>query len=169
MKDQIPLWYKVVYVFLIVTAFYFFLPTKIKSKIVYKGNVAEVDKIVYNAIPREKIIDTFIGELTGYGPDCKGCSGITKWKYDVRNGNIYYYDNLYGKVRIVAADKNIPFGTIVRISALNISKEPIVAIVLDTGSAIHGTIFDLLYENEAATRAVGRQKNVKYEVLRKGW
>ena len=169
MKNQIPLWYKVVYVFLIVTAFYFFLPTKIKSKIVYKGNVAEVDKIVYNAIPREKIIDTFIGELTGYGPDCKGCSGITKSKYDVRNGNIYYYDNLYGKVRIVAADKNIPFGTIVRISALNISKEPIVDIVLDTVSAINGTIFDLLYKNEAQTRAVGRQKNVKYEVLRKGW
>ena len=56
-----------------------------------------------------------------------------------------------------------------RITVPNIYKEPIVAIVLDRGYLIKNDKFDLLFNNEEETKPVGRQKNVKFEVLRYGW
>ncbi|MDD2469646.1 MAG: 3D domain-containing protein [Bacilli bacterium] len=169
MKDKIPLWFKVVYIFLFIGAFHFFLPPKVKEMTTTNEKVAVVYMQAYNTVPEEKILDTFVGQLTGYGPDCVGCSGITASGYNVKTGNIYYYDKLYGKIRIVAADRKIPIGSIVRITASKIYAEPITAIVLDRGGAIKGNKMDLLFENEAATRFVGRQRNVKYEILRQGW
>ena len=117
-----------------------------------------------------KVFGTYHGYITAYGPDCTGCSGITASGYNVRN-TIYYHDKEYGKIRIVAADKSLPFGSIVRISNLNISKEPIIAIVLDRGSAIgfnRKAYFDLLYPNERSSNLFGRQKGI-FEILRKGY
>lgn len=118
------------------------------------------------------VLAVYHGPITAYGPDCVGCTtGYTASGYYVRNGNIYYNDKEYGRVRIVAADKELPFGTIIRISELNIFKEPILAIVLDRGSAIgfkRKVYFDLLYNSEKETDFFGK-RNATFEVLRRGY
>lgn len=113
----------------------------------------------------------FIGTMTGYGPDCVGCGGRVGCppRQNVQNGNIYFEDADYGRIRIVATDPSIPCGTIVKISNLSFSKQPIIAIALDRGGAIQGTTMDLLFESEKATISVGRQYNVSYEIIRWGW
>ncbi len=119
----------------------------------------------------EKVFATYYGPMTGYGPDCLGCSGITASGYNVLNGNIYYYDKDYGKVRIVAADKTLPFGTIIRIKDLNIYQDDVMAIVLDRGSAIgfnKKSYFDLLYKSEKDTNFFGK-RYATFEVLRLGY
>ena len=122
-------------------------------------------------VKAEKVIATYRGPMTAYGPDCYGCMGITASGYNVLNGNIYYKDKEYGKIRIVAADKSIPFGTIIRISDLNVFEDDILAIVLDRGSAIgfnRKSYFDLLYKSEKDTSFFGR-RYAKFEILRKGY
>lgn len=111
----------------------------------------------------------FKGTMTGYGPDCVGCTGKVSCppRNDVRNGNIYFNDNDYGTIRIVAADKNIPCGTIIKITDSNISSE-MIAIVLDRGGAIKGTLMDLLMPSEGSASSFGRQ-HVTYEIVRWGW
>ena len=114
----------------------------------------------------------FVGTLTGYGPDCPGCGGIVACRpnQDVRNGNIYYNDNNYGKIRILAADYSIPCGSIIHIENYKFAdNNEFVGIVLDRGSAIVGLTMDLLYPSEADTVVVGRQRNISFTVLRWGW
>ena len=111
----------------------------------------------------------FNGTMTGYGPDCVGCTGKVSCppRTDVRNGNIYFDDNEYGTVRIVAADKGIPCGTIIKVNGNRLAGEMVV-IVLDRGGAIKGTLMDLLMSSENSSTPFGRQ-NVVYEVVRWGW
>lgn len=110
---------------------------------------------------------TFTGKMTGYGPDCKGCGGgVACIRYNVRNGNIYYTDKDYGKIRILAADKKIPCGTIVRVSNLRGYKD-FYAIVLDRGGAIKENLMDLLFVSEKSVN-IGRE-NVRYTIVRWGW
>lgn len=112
---------------------------------------------------------SFMGTMTGYGPDCVGCSGKTGCspRQDLTNGNIYFNDNDYGNIRIVATDKAIPCGSIVRIS--NYQAEPIMAIALDRGGAIKGNIMDLLEKSEEEAKAVGRRQNIQFDIIRWGW
>ena len=122
-------------------------------------------------IKKERVLDTFTGPITAYGPDCKGCIGITASGYNVKNGNIYYTDKKYGKIRIIAADKTIPFGTIIRIKELSLFSEPLLAIVLDRGSAIgfnKKVYIDLLYKNEKETLIFGKRE-ATFEILRYGF
>lgn len=137
----------------------------------------------------ENVIETYTGILTGYGPDCVGCGNFNTGKVSTASGyhvaniidgaiepafTITYKDVEYGEVRIVAADANIPFYSIVRITIPG--NEPIVAIVLDRGSTVgfencrsdRGclTNFDLLYSTEA--ESLGKTQNVKFELLRSG-
>ncbi len=115
---------------------------------------------------------TFTGTLTGYGPDCAGCGGHVACRpnQDVRNGNIYYNDSKYGKIRILAADYSIPCGSIIHIENFKFSDNgEVIGIVLDRGSAIVGLTMDLLYPSEAATVAIGRQRNIKFTIERWGW
>ena len=116
-------------------------------------------------------IESFTGWLTGYGPDCEGCIGIVSCAPypDVRNGNIYFEDDKYGTLRIVAADPSIPCGTVVAISNTRLSEEPILAIVLDRGYAVKGVHMDLLYNSSYEARVVGSEKNIEYDILRRGW
>ena len=119
----------------------------------------------------ETVIKTYHGNITAYGPDCVGCIGITASGYNVGHGNIYYQDKEYGKIRIVAADKSLPFGTIIRIKDLKGFDKSVLAIVLDRGSAIgfNKTVyFDLLYRNERETNTFGKQW-ATFEVLRRGY
>ena len=119
----------------------------------------------------DNVIETFVGNMTGYGPDCYGCtSNRTASGYFVGNGNIYYADKEYGNVRIVAGDKKYSFGTIVKLSNLSFS-EPIIAIVLDRGSAIGNDKliqFDLLYDSENSVK-FGIEKNIQFDILRLGF
>ncbi len=114
----------------------------------------------------------FIGTLTGYGPDCPGCGGRVACypNPDVRNGNIYYNEKDYGKIRILAADKSIPCGSIVHIKNFKfVEGDEFIGIVLDRGSAIVGLTMDLLYPSEADTVVIGRQRNIEFTVIRWGW
>ncbi len=114
---------------------------------------------------------SFIGTITGYGPDCEGCGGRTGCppRQDVRNGNIYYDDDEYGTIRIVATDKRIPCGSIVKISNYHFADEPIIAIALDRGGAIKNKTMDLLYNSEEETIPIGRQWDIKFDIIRWGW
>lgn len=130
----------------------------------------------------KKALETFIGSLTGYGPDCYGCGGSTSSGYDLRE-KIYYDDAEYGTIRIVAADKYFPFYSIIRISNVP-GMEPFIAIVLDRGGDVgwyrnsvsgeimfdsqKGTLFDLAFTTEKDPNILGKTNNVKFEVLRSG-
>lgn len=154
---------------------YFFVPNITKEDYYYVMEDKDFTNKVELVIKEEKIseqikeetIDTFYGDVTAYGIDCVGCIGITASGYDVRN-TIYYDDNEYGKIRIVAADKSIPFGSIIKIKYYN---DDIIAIVLDRGGAIgfnNGALIDLLFDSENECYEFGRI-NTKVEVLRYGF
>ena len=138
----------------------------------------------------DNVIETYTGILTGYGPDCTGCGNFNTGKVSTASGyhvsnivdgaiepafTITYNDEEYGEVRIVAADANIPFYSIVRITVPH-WESPVTAIVLDRGSTVgfencrseRGclTQFDLLYPTEA--ESLGKTKNVTFELLRSG-
>ena len=125
----------------------------------------------FNKIKKEnEVLDKFTGTITGYGPDCDGCIGITASGYDVRN-TIYYNDKTYNKVRVLAADKFLPFGTIIKVSNLK-NYNDFIGIVLDRGSAISFDGFsqiDLLFESENYSYDFGRKHNVTFEILRLGY
>ena len=153
-----------------------------------------VKEIIEQPINEEVILDpaieTYTGILTGYGPDCVGCGNPNTGKVSTASGyhvanivdgaiepafTITYNDSEYGEVRIVAADANIPFYSIVRITVPH-WEESVTAIVLDRGSTVgfencrssRGclTQFDLLYATEA--ESLGKTQNVKFELLRSG-
>ncbi len=114
----------------------------------------------------------FTGTLTGYGPDCPGCLGMVYCSPNpnVLNGNIYFNDSQYGKLRILAADYSIPCGSIVHIENYNfVDGKEFTGIVLDRGSAIVGLTMDLLYPSEADTVVIGRQRNIHFTIERWGW
>lgn len=125
-------------------------------------NVAITEPVLNEAI------EVQYGKLSRYGPDCYGCSGYVAYGKYVGDGTIYYYDNYYGNVRILAGDKSYPFGTIVRVS---FGDESFLGIVLDRGGAIgfnRTALFDLLYPSEYLANIDGVNYNTKFEVLRIG-
>lgn len=126
----------------------------------------------------------YVGRLTGYGPDCPGCSSVGNVACFTKNhtnhsliyDGIYYEDEDYGNVRILAADHlKFPCGTIVLVD--NGLTEPFYGVVLDTGSSMRnawrneGTVWmDLAFESQEAARNGGiTSKNTKYSVQRWGW
>ncbi len=115
--------------------------------------------------------NTLVGTMSGYGPDCRGCSGGLAAGWNARNGNIYYTDATYGKIRIVAGDRSLPFGTIIRVVNSN-AGVPFYAIVLDRGGDIgigRRYMFDLLFASEADARGWGLSKNTTFEIVRYGY
>lgn len=125
--------------------------------------VPKVEEVVEVVQQQNEVIT---GKMSGYGPDCVGCSGYLANGHYVGDGNIYYNDSEYGQVRIVAGDKKYKFGTIVRIN------DSMLAIVLDRGGAIgigKKFMFDLLYASEAEANSNGVSYNTKFEILRNGF
>lgn len=141
------------------------------------------ENFVASNISNHSILDTYYGTITAYGPDCAGCSGITASGYKVAeniNGvitstTITYIDETFGELRILASANSFPFGTVMRISGDRID-EYIMGIVLDRGGAMNNAwgdgevLIDLLFATEKSSEVYefGRQKNVKFEVLRYG-
>lgn len=113
----------------------------------------------------------FTGTLTGYGSDCVGCSGIVACSPNpnVKNNNIYYNDKEYGKIRILAADRSIPCGSIIKISNFSFIEDDFYGIVLDRGGAIVGLTMDLLYPSEKDTVIIGRQYDINFKIVRWGY
>ncbi len=112
----------------------------------------------------------FLGTVSYYGPDCRGCSGVTASGYRVSD-TIYYQDETYGTLRIVAADKSIPMGSVLKLSSNN-GNTVIHAIVLDRGGAIgfgKKYVLDLLCESEKQSYQLGVMKSTSIEVLRYGY
>lgn len=121
----------------------------------------------------EKTIEKLTGSLAGYGPDCYGCTSFrtSSGKY-IGDGNIYYEDKEFGKIRIVAGDKSYPYGTIVKISNTGYYSDAIYAVVLDRGGGVgkgKKFLFDLLFETEKDALKMGSRKNVTFEILRLGY
>jgi len=121
---------------------------------------------------KSEIIETQVGKMSGYGPNCIGNSGYTASGKYVGDGNIYYNDKTYGQVRIVAGDYKYKFGTIVRIKNSKVSTQPIIAIVLDRGGSIgidKKYMFDLLFTSEEEAIKYEVSYNVTFEILRNGY
>ncbi|MBR6690983.1 MAG: hypothetical protein IKL65_06590 [Bacilli bacterium] len=126
----------------------------------------------------------YSGKLTGYGPDCPGCSSVGNVSCRTREGKnhsltydgLYYDDISYGSVRILAADHTaFPCGTIVKVN--NGILDEFVGIVLDTGIAMRnawrkeGIIWmDLAFTSQAEALTGGAtSSNTDFEVQRWGW
>jgi hypothetical protein len=159
-----------------------------------KDGYAYVDKVTGNQVVIEnktdEVVEVGIGEvgeytgtLTGYGPDCPGCSSVgnvscrtyENAKHSLINDGVTYVDHEYGTVRILAAALvKFPCGTIIYID--NGTLKPFYGIVLDTGYTMrqayaNGNIWiDLAFpaENTALT-AGATSYNTKYSVVRWGW
>ena len=141
----------------------------------------DIDEVVYNftstvnnSIAEPKLItdvlETIVGTMSGYGLDCKGCSGVVGARYDARGNNLRYNDPVYGECRIVAGDKKYPYGTIVRVKNSKIGTFN--AIVLDRGSDIgigRRYMFDLLFWTEKESYDFGLSRNTTFEILRYGY
>lgn len=125
----------------------------------------------------------YVGKMTGYGADCKGCSGLGNLACKTASGTVhsltnngqYYSDASYGSVRIVAADlSKFPCGTIVKITNENLGEFN--AVVLDTGGSVkkawaNGTVWmDLAFQTERDPLIYSAtSQNTTYEVQRWGW
>lgn len=125
----------------------------------------------------------FQGIITGYGPDCKtGCTGILycptkQGKYINLYDGIYYEDDEYGPVRILAAAvSKFPCGTIIEVKTNK--EKPFLGIVMDTGSAMRSALkkgivhIDVAFETEKdpnVTKMTDFSGNVKYSVQRWGY
>ncbi len=113
----------------------------------------------------------FMGKLTAYGPDCVGCSGNSACppRQNFKKGNIYFNDQDYGTVRVVAADRRVPCGSIVRITGVNIYSESFLAVVMDRGGAIKENHLDLLFTSQNNLEGFRTNNNIKFEIIRYGW
>jgi len=106
-------------------------------------------------------LETFTASVTAYLPTCSGCSGITANGTDVRNTRTFN-DSSFGNIRIIAADRRFPFGTIIYISGVGNS------IVLDRGGVVRGNVLDLLMLQNQDPWQFGRQ-SLQAQVRRLGW
>lgn len=140
-------------------------------KEVEKEEVEEYIKVysVNDIINNQNKKIEFDGTITGYGPDCLGCSGILACppNQNVLNNNIFYNDITYGEIRILAADPSIPCGSIIKVS--NYDNQEFIGIVLDRGKDIHGLTMDLLFESEHTNSYLGRRYNINFKIERWGY
>lgn len=143
----------------------------------------EKTQTMNNVDSSKKPIETFTGRLTGYGPDCAGCSGKgnvacmtkEKKKHSLVTNGIYYEDSQYGKVRILsAATSKFKCGTIVEIK--KDGQEPFYGIVLDSGGDMrkawaNGSVWmDLAYSSNAMSGSDNKTgKNLTFNIYRYGW
>ncbi len=134
-------------------------------------NVIYEEKEYYEEEHKEDIVlDTYYGTVTSYTAYCEGCIGITASGYNVLD-TIYYDDNTYGSLRVIAMDSSVPFGSIVRLSGFN-NYPDVLAIVLDRGGAISfggSSQVDLLFDDYDSAINFGRNYNVTIEILRYGY
>ena len=178
MKDYLPRLlgnsWKILTIFLLLTTFIIFNNRTSEMMVAVNANLNKQTNLeLINYEPEYEVVETFNGTMTGYGYDCKGCSGNLACNGQNVKNNIYYNDSYFGTVRIAAADRKYPCGTIIRINNADIGNKPILAIVLDRGGGVgfnKQTQLDLLYVSESeANSIVGLDHNIKFEILRIGF
>ena len=132
--------------------------------------VPKEEETVTTTLSEERdVLQTVVGNLTGYGADCYGCSGLTSTGFNLNN-SIYYEDSEFGSVRILAADPTFPFYSIFRVSGVP-GMDSFIGIVLDRGGNVgfgRGTLFDLAFESESSPDVIPLTRNVTFELLRSG-
>ncbi len=144
----------------------------IKEEIIEKP----VDKIIqYGGVLKGT---TFTGRLTLYGGDCTGCGGTSSSGVKlsptsgVNNTNSPYLYYNGKKYYCLAADRSIPFGTVIKISNHNLNTEgTIYGIVVDRGGAIKGNKIDIFNGSEGSGNKYfggGTSYNTKFEVISLG-
>ena len=142
--------------------------------------------VVAVMIPEEVVVGTgpkadYVGRLTGYGPDCPGCTGVLycpdkygKYHYlTIDEESMYFQDEEYGRVRILASDYLLfPCGTIMHVKNDNLD---IYGVVMDTGIAMRNAwrkegkvLIDLAFPSQAAALYT-TNNNTSFTVLRWGW
>lgn len=149
-----------------------------QSRKVIKEEVIEkpVDKVIrYGGISQGT---TFTGRLTTYGGDCHGCggrasSGVKLSSVNgVNNSDSPYLTYQGKKYYCLAADRSIPFGTIIKISNHNLNTDStIYGIVVDRGGAINGNKIDIFKGSEGSGKSYfggGTSYNTKFEIVSLG-
>ena len=132
-----------------------------------------INPVMYNsfeeAVYNSRYYPTsFVGKLVHYGPDCPECGGHLGCNgQDARNGNIYYNDAEYGKVRIVAMSSTIPCGSMIKINVDAYDPEGMYAIVLDRG--VSGAMVDLLKVSSKSKSPVRTVNDVTFDIVRYGY
>ena len=160
--------------------------TQGEEGVVYVNNYDNTQIVLKEAKDEVVLVGTgdqglFNGKLTGYGPDCPGCSLVgnvsckTKQgtNHSLINDGITYIDDEFGEVRILAAATTaFPCGTVINVD--NGILEPFNAVVLDTGYDMrkawnNGSVwFDLAFESQASVTNVSN-KTSSFSVQRWGW
>lgn len=174
------------------------LPSNVKkvitpgiNEVAYKTSENETVQVIQEKVDEVVEVGTgrngnYTGKLSGYGPDCVGCTGTgnlacktrEKKTHSLVNDGIYYEDTEFGKVRIVAAAlKGFPCGTIIQITKPG--KDSFTAIVLDTGASManswaQGKVWmDLAYPTQKDKTVFGADgltgNNINFSVQRWGW
>lgn len=118
-------------------------------------------------VQKTDVLETFSGKLSYYKANCSGCSGYASGYY-VGDGRLYYHDNTYGDVRIIAAGQEIARYSIVRIKNSSLGSN-VIAIVLDRGGDIgqgRKFLIDMLTNDSESKDGV--EQNIVVELLRKG-
>ncbi len=115
----------------------------------------------------ESGVKTFTGILTYYYGDCPGCIGIAASGLPLSPNTGVNYSNTAllqyngGSYYALAADPDIPFGTIVKIENHNLAlQSTIYGIVVDRGGAITGTHFDI-FNGSASNQYFGADTSLK--------
>lgn len=157
-----------------------------QNGIVYVNNYDNTQIVLKEVVNKVVEVGTadpglFQGRLTGYGPDCPGCSSVGNVSCRTKAGNnhslinngITYNDDEFGEVRILAAATSaFPCGTIIEVN--NGILSPFYAVVLDTGYDMrnawaHGGIwFDLAFPSQASVTNVSNS-TAYFSVQRWGW
>lgn len=130
-------------------------------------------------------VGVYNGIMTGYGPDCHTCNGLgyvacrteNKKNFNLLTDGIYYNDDEYGQVRVLAADLSaFPCGTIVKVESRTLGT--FMGIVLDTGYDMRKHYakgiyhFDVAYtteKDEMVAKTTDMTGKVVYNVQRWGW
>lgn len=149
------------------------VPTKELVNSFQELNKRTIKPVMYNnfedAVYNSQYYPTsFVGKLVHYGPDCPECGGHLGCNgQDARNGNIYYNDAEYGKVRIVAMSSTIPCGSMIKINVDAYDPDGMYAIVLDRG--VSGAMVDLLKESSKSKSPVRTVSGVTFDIVRYGY
>lgn len=144
----------------------------VKEEIIEKP----VDKIIrYGGISQGT---TFRGRLTLYGGDCRGCGGTSSSGVSlspstgVNQSNSPYLYYKGKKYYCLAADRSIPFGTIIKISNHNLNTpSTIYGIVVDRGGAIKGNKVDIFNGSEHSGKKYfngGTSHDTQFEIVSLG-
>ena len=118
--------------------------------------------------------EKYTGRITSYGADCIGCgtrtaAGLYVTTTGVKNEPTATLSFNGGEYYVVAADRQFPFGTILKVSNHNYTvPDPFYAIVLDRGGAVKGTKLDLFSGSQKRPLFGGHGGMMEFEVIAYG-